>query len=135
MQDSVWGRCQFDGVEAWQCSRVIETPHSPTTRLVTRVWLYDDSPTELQETRFADLVENYDQLWPEVARVLATLHPGLTTVEEVQTHVRDDVAVHVGEHEEGSVELIYEFNLPDEGTRGFFLRIDGRRVIDAIIAD
>lgn len=83
----------------------------------------------------ADLVDNYDQLWVNVADELVALHPELATPDEVSTHLRDRVAVHIGEHEEDSVELVYEFDLPGEGIRGFFLRVAGARVIEAFIAD
>lgn len=135
MEDDVLGQCEFDGIDAWNCSRVIATPHSKQTQFATHIWLYGESPTHLQKKTFLDLIHGYDQLWPDVAGELASLHPDLATREEVENHLRDRVAVHIGEHEECSVELVYEFDLPDEGFRGFFLRLDGLQVIEAVIAE
>lgn len=135
MDDIVLGQCEFNGIDAYDCTRVVATPHSDTTTLAAHVWLYGEAPSKLQKEAFANLVDNYDLLWGNVANELAALHPELTTPEEVRTHLRERVAVHIGEHEEDSVELVYEFDLPNEGTRGFFLRVAANRVVEAVIAE
>lgn len=103
--------------------------------MASHVWLYGDAPTALQEKAFEDLVACYDQLWPNVAAKLATLHPELGSVEDIRRCVRNRVAIHIGEHAEDSIELVYEFDLPNEGSRGFFLRVDGIHVIDGFMAE
>lgn len=133
MNDDDLGQCEFDGISAFNCARVVATPHADTTKFASHVWLYGDEPTAPQKRAFARLVDNYEDLWPDVANRLASLHPDLSTTEDVMNSLRDPVAVHIGEHAEESMELVYEFDLPDEGFRGFFFRIDDLRVVDAFI--
>ena len=135
MNDPVLGRCKRTGIDAFDCTRVVATPHSDTTTLAVRIWLYGDAPSRLQKDAFANLVGDYDRLWGNVAKELGALHPELTTPDSVRTHLRDWVAVHIGEYEEDSVELVYEFDLPGEGIRGFFVRVAGSRVVEAVIAE
>lgn len=135
LSDPVFGECRFNGIDAYDCSRVVATPHSPATQLAAHIWLYDDGPTDLQKAVFADLISRYEQLWPNVASELVALHPELSTVAEVEQSLRNRVAVHIGEHAEDSLELVYEFALPNEGIRGFFLRVDGTQVTGAFIAE
>jgi uncharacterized protein YoxC len=132
---STFGQCRFNSIDAYDCSLIIATPHSDSTKMASHVWLYGEAPTTLQEKAFEDLVARYDQLWPNVASKLATLHPELDSVEDIRRCVRNRVAVHVGEHAEDSIELVYEFDLPNEGSRGFFLRVDGIQVIDGFMAE
>ncbi len=132
---SIFGPCRFNSIDAYDCSRIIATPHSDSTEMASHVWLYGDAPTALQEKAFEDLVARYDQLWPNVASKLATLHPEVESVEDIRRYVRNRVAVHIGEHAEDSIELVYEFDLPNEGSRGFFLRVDGIHVIDGFMAE
>ena len=132
---SIFGQCRFNSIDAYDCSRIIATPHSDSTEMASHVWLYGEAPTALQEKAFEDLVARYDQLWPNAASKLATLHPELDSVEDIRRYVRNRVAVHIGEHAEDSIELVYEFDLPNEGSRGFFLRVDGIQVIDGFMAE
>jgi hypothetical protein len=133
--DSIFGRCSFNSIDAYDCSRMIATPHSDSTEIASHIWLYGGAPTALQEKAFEDFVACYVKLWPNVASKLAILHPEMESVEDVRRCVRNRFAVHIGEHAEDSIELIYEFDLPNEGSRGFFLRVDGMQVIDGFIAE
>lgn len=132
---SPFGLCRFNSIDAYDCSRMIATPHSDSTEIASHIWLYGGAPTALQEKAFEDFVACYDKLWPNVALKLAILHPEMESVEDVRRCVRNRVAVHIGEHAEDSIELVYEFDLPNEGSRDFFLRVDGMQVIDGFIAE
>lgn len=45
------------------------------------------------------------------------------------------VMVHLGEHFEESVELVYNLNLAGEDHRGYFVRLDDWEVFDAFVAE
>ncbi len=92
-------------------------------------------PSERQRLAFASFVSNYHELWPKIADKLSTLHPTLNCPEEVKRHLKDRVAIHLGEHSEESLELVYEFDLPNEGSRGFFLRVVDLEIVDSQIIE
>lgn len=133
--DPLLGQCRFDGMSAYDCLRRIQTVHSATTEIGARIWLYGDQPSDPQRIAFSRIIDTYDEMWPRVAAELICLHPDLETVEEIELHVRDRVSVTIGEHSEDSVELIYQFDLPDDDSRGFFLRIENHEIIEAVIAE
>ena len=39
-------------------------------------------------------------------------------------HIWSNIAVHIGELYDNSIELVIELNLPDEGTKGYFISIE-----------
>lgn len=49
--------------------------------------------------------------------------------------MRERIAVHMGELDDNSIELVIELNLPDEGTKGYFISIENWSVKDAIVAE
>ncbi|MDM4019435.1 hypothetical protein [Roseiconus lacunae] len=132
--DPILGSCTFNGLDAYDCSRIAPTPHSPNVNFASHLWIDGDAPTDRQKAAFAALLSSYEQLWPSVARTLVELHPALTGIAEVEAHLSNRIAVIIGEYTEDSLELIYEFDLPDEGSRCFFLRICGNEILEAVIA-
>ena len=51
--------------------------------------------------------------------------------------MRERVGVHIGELHENSIELelVIELDLPDEGTKGYFIPLENWSVKDAIVAE
>ncbi|MFO0939887.1 MAG: hypothetical protein U0930_03895 [Pirellulales bacterium] len=80
--DHVFGQCQFNGIDAYDCRVEIPTPHSTTTIFATHVWALESTPSERQRSTFANFVSHYDELWPKIADTLATLHPTLNSPDE-----------------------------------------------------
>jgi hypothetical protein len=133
--NATFGACEHNGIDALDCSISVATPHSPETKFASHIWLYEDQPTRLQRQLFIELRNHYDEFWPTIAQELLRLHPDLSTTEDVTTFVKNRVGVHIGEHAEDSLELLYEFNLPNEGFRGFFLRVQNAAIVQSFVAE
>lgn len=133
--DQQFGEFRFNGIDAYDCRIELPTPHSTSTIFAIHAWAWASVLTERQHSTFASLITHYDELWPQIADTLARLHPSLKSREEVLQYLKTRVAVHVGEYSEDSLELVYEFDLPEEGFRGFFLRVEHLEIVDGFIAE
>lgn len=74
-------------------------------------------------------------MWPEIATRILALHPTLTEISQVENAMPETIGVHLGEHHESSIELVYDLDLPDEGNCGYFIEIVNERVGRAISAE
>jgi hypothetical protein len=45
------------------------------------------------------------------------------------------IAVHIGEHAEDSVELVYTLSLPTEGSRAYFVPLSDWKVSEVVVAE
>ena len=133
--DADFGYIQFNEIDAWDCNVSAKLPHPPTYYLALHIWSDEGGPTELQRQRVRWLKRDYVRLWPQIAETICRLHPDLTDSSQLTGVMRDYLSVHIGEHSEDSVQLVYDLDLPDEGTRGFFISVTETGVIGAFVAE
>ena len=133
--DADFGYMQHNGTDAWDCNVSAEFPHPPTYYFAIHLWAVDLSPTECQRQRIRWLKEQYTGLWPSLAQTIVDLHPGLSNSSQLDHAMREWVSVHLGEHHEDSLELVYDLNLPSEVNRGFFISITEAGIGKAFVAD
>jgi len=63
-----------------------------------------------------------------------TRHPTITENKQVEAAMREWVSFHLGEHQEDSIELVFDLDFPDEGIRGYFFHLEGDGIGEAVIA-
>lgn len=89
----------------------------------------------MQRETFRELKSRYESIWPAIASRIVAVHATLLKPSEVAKVMRERIAVHMGELDDNSIELVIELNLPDEGTKGYFISIENWSVKDAIVAE
>jgi hypothetical protein len=133
--DPDFGAMQYDGIGAWDCHICFEFPHPPTYYFAVHVWASETGPSSVQQATLRRLKEKYADLWPSLASTIVDLHPTITKREELAEAMRDWVSVHLGEHSEDSVEFVYDLDLEGEGTRGYFIRLEDWKIVEAVVAE
>ena len=133
--DPDFGAMQFNGFDAWDCNVCSEFPHPPTYYFAVHVWASESGPSDAQRMRLRKLKQQYASLWPSIASTIVILHPTLAESNQVTCAMRDWVSVNLGEHSEDSIELVYDLNLPDEGTRWYFVNLTDDEVGEAFVAE
>jgi len=135
--DPVFGQIEF-GVAAWDGVVPFEFPPAGTLHLAVHVCACKSGPSASQRATFQQLCARYAVLWPGIARSLAECHPTLSTAEEVGRSLRPKVGCYIEEcatTDHNDFELVYEFDRPGEGSRGYFVRIIGWEVVEAVMAE
>ncbi len=133
--DPDFGEMKYNGIDAWDCRLEFDFPHENTHYFAVHVWAGENGPTEKQRSRFQELKRRYKLIWPDIALQIATAHERLETVDDVGAAMSKWLSVHLGEHAEDSVEFVIDLNMPDEGSRAFFIPLEQWKVGDAIVAD
>ncbi len=134
--DPDFGQMKYNGFSAWDCRIDFRFPHLSSKYFAVHIWSNDETgPSQLQRETFRELKQRYESLWPEVASRIVAVHASLVSPIEVAKVMRERVAVHIGEHDEKSIELVIELDLPDERTKGYFIPIENWIVKDAIVAE
>jgi hypothetical protein len=134
MSDPDFGEMQFN-IDAWDCRVKYDFPHGNTHSFAIHIWSDDSGPSEAQRVAFRELKSRYHQLWPGIASGILGVHPTLKSVDDLNGSTSQFVAVHLGEHAEHSVELVYDLALPGEGSRGYFVLLAGWKIKEVIVAD
>jgi hypothetical protein len=134
MPDPDFGEMRFN-IDAWDCRVKYDFPHRHTHSFAVHIWSKDTGPSEAQRVAFRELKSRYHQLWPEIASGILGVHPTLKSVDDLNESISPFVAVHIGEHAEDSVELVYNLSLPTEGSRGYFVSLYEWKVKEVIVAD
>ena len=62
-------------------------------------------------------------------------HDQLETIVDVSNAMSGWISLHLGEHHETSLELVIDLDLPNEGTRGYFIPVEDWFIGDVVIAD
>jgi hypothetical protein len=135
--DPVFGEIEF-GVDAWDGLCPFDFPPAGTAEFAVHVWAGASGPTAGQRATFEQLRARYAALWPGIARSLAACHPTLPTEAEVGRGLRPTVGCYIeagASADHHDFELVYEFDRPGEGARGFFVRVVGWEVTEAVMAD
>jgi hypothetical protein len=68
---------------------------------------------------------------------LLRCHGGLTSIEEVNSHLNPMVALYIYEFDdpdEALLEFVYTFDLNGEGSKGYFVQLHRWKVIEAFLA-
>lgn len=123
------------GIDSWDCRVKFDFPHPPTQYFAVHVWASDSGPSKIQRQALRRLKKQYTTLWPSITSTIVGLHPTINENAQVEAAMREWVSVHLGEHQEDSIELVYDLDLPDEGTRGFFIRLEDDGIVEAVIAE
>ena len=134
--DVDFGRMKYNGFSAWDCQIDFTFPHPSSKYFAVHVWSNDESgPSSIQRETFRKLKQQYATLWPDIASQIIAVHATLREPTEVAKAVRERVAVHIGEQDEQSLELVFELDLPGEGSKGYFIPIIDWSVKEAIVAE
>ncbi len=134
--DPDFGQMKYNGFSAWDCRINFQFPHPSSKYFAVHIWSNDETgPSQLQRETFRELKRRYDSLWPAIASRIVAVHASLPNPSEVAKVMRERIAVHIGELHDNSIELVIELNLPDEGTKGYFISIENWSVKDAIVAE
>jgi hypothetical protein len=135
--DPVLGAIEFF-CGAWDGVVPFEFPGHRKLEFALHVWADASGPTAGQRATFEGLCARYAALWPAFARSLAECHPELTTEEEVERSLLPIVGCYI---EAGATaghndfELVYTFDRPGEGSRGFFVRVVGWEIAETVMAE
>ena len=97
--------------------------------------LDESGPTENQRDCFNTFRSKYNELWQQIANKLIECHDELHSIDDASNAMSGWVSLHLGEHHETSLELVVDLDLPNEGTRGYFIPIKNWSVGDAVVAD
>ena len=94
------------------------------------------NPIQPREEPGVDDWKNSELRWtlPRPDHVV-DVHPRVHAIDDVNNATSEWVSVHIGEHEENSIEFVYDLELAGEGTRGYFIRLDSWKVKQTIIAE
>lgn len=134
--DPDFGQMKYNGFSAWNCRIAFQFSRPSSKYFAVHIWSNDETgPSQQQRETFRELKRRYESLWPEVASRIVAVHASLVSPFEVAKVMRERVAVHIGEQDEKSIELVIELDLPDEGTKGYFIPIENWIVKDAIVAE
>jgi hypothetical protein len=123
---------------AWDGLVPFESVPAGTSEFAGHVWADESGPSDVQRATFEQIKGRCTGLWPTVAKVLLGLHPVLGFVAAAEDHLSSTVDCYIeAEASQGHVdfELVYGFNLEGENSRGFFVRIVGWQVAEAVIAE
>lgn len=137
MVDSVFGEIEFV-IDAWNGRSPFKFPQARMGQFYVHIRAGASGPSAVQRATFDQLRARYTTLWPGIAQSLVACHPILSTAEEVERSLRPTVGCYIeagASAGHNDFELVYEFNLPGEGVRGFFVRIVGWEVVEAVMAD
>jgi hypothetical protein len=135
MCDADFGMMRHNAIDAWDCCVEFDFPHRNTSTFAVHVWASQAGPTEVQRLAFRELKSRYLQLWPDIANGILGVHPSLKTVEDLNQFMSQFIAVHIGEHAEDSVELVYTLSLPTEGSRAYFVPLSDWKVSEVVVAE
>ena len=105
-----FGEEAFNEIDAWDCRVVHDFPHLKTTEFAIHVWADERGPTENQQACFNTLKSKYNELWPQIANKMIGCHDQLETI-------------------------VIDLDLPNEGTRGYFIPVEDWFIGDVVIAD
>ena len=133
--DPDFGRMKHNTIDAWDCRVEFDFPHGKTNYFAVHIWAHSEAPTKKQRKIFRELKTRYDGLWPDIASSIIMVHKEIESQAELEAAMREWVAVHLGEHDEDSLELVIDLDFPDEGTRGYFIPIENWNVGKAVIAE
>lgn len=133
-RDLDFGVMHFNGIDAWDCSAIVELPHPLTRYFAIHIWCDEEGPTEFHRQRIRWLKVAYDNLWPQIVESICRLHPDLKTVEDVTAVMPSWIGVHLGEHGNESIELVYHLHLPNDGTEAIFVTVSESGVGDVVVA-
>lgn len=127
---------KYNGFSAWDCRIDFQFPHSSSKYFAVHIWSSDETgPSDQQRETFRELKRRYESIWPAIASSIVAVHASITDSFDVAKVMRERVAVHIGELDETSIELVIELDLPDEGTKGYFIPIENGSVKNAIVAE
>lgn len=135
MIDPDFGLMRHNGIDGWDCRVAFDFPHGKARSFAVHIWASEDGLSETQRLAFRQLKSRYDQLWPEIAKGILAVHQTLKSADELNDSVSEFVAVHIGEHAEDSVELVYDLDLQGEGSRGYFVPLSNWTVNEVIVAE
>lgn len=135
MDDPDFGTMTYNGIDAWDCQVDFEFPHCESSVFAVHLWAPATGPSEAQRIRFSELKSRYKNLWGSIGREIVAAHPTLDSIEALEDSTSKWVAVHLGEHSEESLELVYTLNLAKEGGRAYFVPLDDWEVSTVVIAD
>ena len=133
--DADFGEMVFNEIDAWDCRLSYDFAHQKTRKFAVHIWADANGPTELQRDQFKTLKTKYSELWPQIAKNMIACHDKLATIDDVADAMSAHISVHIGEHNETSVELVIDLDLPDEGFRGYFMPIENGTVGNVVVAD
>ncbi len=137
MNDPTFGEIEFS-IDAWD--GIVPYEHAPSNaaEFAVHIWADDAGPTTLQRRTFDGLKARYPTLWPSIARALLDCRPDLGSTDAVEAGLNPTVGCYIegeGGADHANFELVYTLDLPDEGSRGYFVRIVGWEVIEAMAAE
>ena len=135
MSDPDFGTMTYNGIDAWDCRVGFEFPHPKACYWAVHVWAPATGPSDSQRLRFRELKSRYSELWAAISHALVNVHPTLTSLDDLNNSTSECVAVHLGEHDEGTVEIVYTLGLPEEGGRGYFVPLEGWEVGTVVVAE
>lgn len=137
MTDPTFGEIVFR-IDAWDGLVPFEHGLSGMTGFAVHVWADESGPSAIQRDTFDQLKARYPALWPTIARSLLGCHAGLSSLEEVACGLNPTVGCYIeraGRHGHADFELVYTFDIPGEGSRGYFVRIAGWEIAEAFVAE
>ncbi|MDG3006368.1 hypothetical protein [Paludisphaera mucosa] len=137
MTDPTFGEIEFK-IDAWDGLAPFAYEPSRTSRFAVHIWADESGPSALQRATFDQLKARYPSLWPDIAEALLLCHPGLISVEEVAAGLSPTIGCYIedeGGPAHADFELVYTFDLPGEGGRGYFVRIVGWDIVEAFAAE
>ena len=88
--DTVFGPLEYNA-NAWDGD--LAFPRSPFTHAHVHIFAPDNGPTDLQRQVFQELLTQYHDLWPKIARAVCKCHPDLTSIEELERQVCPRISV------------------------------------------
>jgi hypothetical protein len=138
MTDPTFGEIKFNNVDAWDGIVPFEHGPSDTSEFAVHIWADEAGPSATQRSTFDQLKIQYPVLWPSIADALLECHAGLDSVEELSCSFSPTVGCYIEggvDLDHANFELVYTFDLPGEGSRGFFARIVGWEVVEACVAE
>ena len=135
--DPAFGEIEFN-VEA--CDGIVPFDFNRTrmTGFAAHIWADESGPSIAQRTTFERLQSRYRELWPSIAEALLGCHPALNSTSEVEASLSPTVGCYIEDvphPEHNDFELVYGFDREGENRRGFFVRISGWRVVEAVLAE
>ena len=137
MTDPTFGDIEFRG-DTWDGLVRVDFATAGTSAFAVHVWADESGPTIVQRSTFEQLKARYPDLWPNILAALLDLHPGLSTLEEVEMNLSPIVGCYI-ELDDGvgpaEFELVYGFELEGEDDRGFFIRFVDWQIVEAVIAE
>jgi hypothetical protein len=137
VNDPAFGEIEYSG-DAWDGLVPFEHGPSGTSEFAVHLWADESGPTAMQRATFEQIKARYSRLWPSIAEALLGCHAGLSSVQEITRGLSPTVGCYIeGVASQGHAdfELVYTFDLEGENGRGFFVRIVGWKVAEAVVAE